>query len=228
MSPLARWLLLACLLGHAALARALETVALWDFDNNTVGPMAAIQAVEPLKRILPEALLARLSQAPGLRLIERARLREILEEQKLGSSALADQETRLRLGRILGAGNMIFGEYLALGPAIRVDVRLVDVETGRILFSEPVIGDAREVIAGMADIADRLARRHGRSPAPNRGEALIDPAVWAIYETGLRQMEEKRYDQAIESFKQALTRSPRFTPAERQIALALERLARGQ
>ena len=123
---------------------------------------------------------------------------------------------------------MIFGEYLALGPAIRVDVRLVDVETGRILFSEPVIGDAREVIAGMADIADRLARRHGRSPAPNRGEALIDPAVWAIYETGLRQMEEKRYDQAIESFKQALTRSPRFTPAERQIALALERLARGQ
>lgn len=223
-----RWLLLACLLGHIAMARALETVALWDFDNNTVGPMAAIQSVEPLKRILPEALLARLAQIPGLRVIERELLREILEEQKLGSSALAERDTRLRLGRILGAGNMIFGEYVALGSAIRVDVRLVEVETARILFSEPVIGGEREVIAGMAGIADQLARRYGQRLAPDQGEAVIDPAVWASYETGLRQMDEKRYDLAIESFKRALTQCPRFTPAEQRIAQALERLARGQ
>ena len=217
LALLALWML-------AGPARADDTLALWDFDNNTVGPMEAIQGVEHLSRILPEALLARLSRTPGLRVVERVRLREVLDEQKLGASAVADQEARLRLGRILGAGNMLFGEYIALGPVIRVDVRLVDVATSRILLAEARTGVEEDLLADMADLAEVIARARGQQAA--KGGATFPPAAWALYETGLRQMDDKQFATAVDTFKQLLVQHPGFAPAERQIGLALERLAR--
>lgn len=219
--------LLLVVLGWSASAQSEDTLAVWDFDNNTVGPLAGIQAVEHLRRVLPEALLARLTQMPGLRVVERVRLREILEEQKLASGDIADADTRLRLGRILGARGMLFGDYVALGPMIRVDVRLVDVTTSRILLAEPVIGVQAEVLAGMNAVADKVAQGYGQQLAPDGAVGVVSPEIWAAYDAGLRQMDEKRYDLAIETFKRVLTLNPRFAPAERQIALALERLARG-
>ena len=65
--------------------------------------------------------------------IERERLFLALEELNLGTSALADESTRLRLGRIVRAQLMIFGGYLVIADTMRLDLRLVDVESGRIL-----------------------------------------------------------------------------------------------
>lgn len=202
-----------------------DTLVLWDFDNNTVGPMEAIQGVEHLSRVLPEALLARLTQIPGLRVVERVRLREILEEQKLGASAVADQDARLKLGRILGAQAMVFGEYIALGPVIRADVRLVDVSTSQILLSEGITGTEEDLLADIQTLAANIATRKGRHAAA-QGGATFPPEAWQLYESGLRQMDEKRFDAAIETFKELLAQHPGFAPAERQIGLALERLAR--
>lgn len=218
--PLALWL-------SAPHVQAQDTIAVWDFDNNTVGPMADIQGVEHLRRILPEALLARLTQVPGLRVVERVKLREILEEQKLASSELAEQESRLRLGRILGARRMVFGDFVALGPMLRVDVRLVDTATSQVLVAEPLIGTQPEALAGMATLANRIAETYGKTVLAEAPEPRVAADIWSAYDEGLRQMDEKRYDQAIETFKRVLTLDARFTPAERQIALALERLARG-
>jgi curli biogenesis system outer membrane secretion channel CsgG len=39
----------------------------------------------------------------------------------------------LRLGRIIGAEQMVFGAFQMVGAVQRVDLRLVDVSTGRIL-----------------------------------------------------------------------------------------------
>ncbi|MEW5788362.1 MAG: CsgG/HfaB family protein [Pseudomonadota bacterium] len=207
--------------------RADDTLVLWDFDNNTVGPMDAIVAVDPLARILPEVMLSRLSRVPGLRVVERVRLREILEEQKLGASEVADQDARLKLGRILGARAMVFGEYLALGPVVRADVRLVDVSTSQILLSEGITGTEEELVAEIQDLAGRIAARQGRHAA-SQGGAGFPPEAWQTYEAGLRQMDDKQFDTAIDTFKQLLAQHPGFSPAERQIGLALERLARKQ
>lgn len=220
-----RILLLALVMTLSGQARAQDTLALWDFDNNTLGTMADIQAAEPLTRVLPEALLSRLSQAPGLRVVERVKLREVLDEQKLGSSELAAQEGRLQLGRILGARGMIFGEYVVMGPVVRVDVRVVDVETSQVLFSEPVQGAEADVIAGMGDLASVVAQHFGQKLLADAGHDHA-PQVWLAYDKGLREMDARRYLDAVETFKSVLKINPTFTPAERQIVLALERLAR--
>ncbi|HOJ14211.1 MAG TPA: CsgG/HfaB family protein, partial [Deltaproteobacteria bacterium] len=71
--------------------------------------------------------------AQGVEVVERERLVAVLEELRLGSSQLADDETRLRVGRITGAREMVFGAYMVVGPTMRLDLRRVDVETGRVV-----------------------------------------------------------------------------------------------
>ena len=65
-------------------------------------------------------------------LVERERLLAILQELNLGSSGLADEATGLRIGRLVGARLMVFGAYQVVASQMRLDLRLVDVETGRV------------------------------------------------------------------------------------------------
>lgn len=217
--------LLAWALALAGMAQATPTMAVWDFDNNTMGSMADIEAMEPLRRIFPESLMARLADAPDLKLVERIYLRELLDEQKLGSSDLADQDARLKIGRLLGARYMLFGDYLALGPVLRMDVRLVDSETSRVLFSEQLTGDQDSVLAGMPDLAVPLLSSLGLAAAQATGVSA-SPDIWREYEQGLAHMEAKRYEQAVEVFRAILRSDAGFKPAERQLVLTLERMAR--
>jgi len=111
------------------------TIAIWPFDVNTIGHATNAIDIESLSDAFPEFIAAELSASPNIRLIERQSLNAILSEQKLGSSALAEESTRLRLGRLSGARWMLFGNYLRLGIAWQVDARLVDVETSRVITS---------------------------------------------------------------------------------------------
>jgi curli biogenesis system outer membrane secretion channel CsgG len=72
-------------------------------------------------------------QGRGYRVVERQRLLALLEELHLGSTALVDESTRLRLGRICGARWMVFGGFQTIGGQVRMDLRLVEVETGKVL-----------------------------------------------------------------------------------------------
>ncbi len=65
-------------------------------------------------------------------LVERERLLAILQELRLGSSDLAAEATGLRIGRIVGARLMLFGAYQVIASQMRVDLRLVEVETGNV------------------------------------------------------------------------------------------------
>ncbi len=66
-------------------------------------------------------------------LVERERLLTILQELNLGSSQLVDEATGLRIGRLVGARLMLFGSYQVVATLMRIDLRLVDVETGRVI-----------------------------------------------------------------------------------------------
>lgn len=203
-----------------------NTVVVWDFDNNTVGPLKTIQAAEPLSRLLPEVLLANLSRLPEVSVVERLRLREILEELKLGASDLSSDETRLRLGKILGAKKMVFGEYVLLAGMVRADIRLVEVETARILLSEPIFGDEQTIFEGTQASAEKIARHIAPSTQETSTVGHFPAEAWSLFNQGLASMDRKAFDEAVEAFRQLLGRYPDFSPAERQLVTALERAAR--
>jgi curli biogenesis system outer membrane secretion channel CsgG len=115
--------------GTVAKASAITTVAVWDMDE--LSPSSGAQP--DLGQALSGRIMEAFESKGKYTLVERQRLILALEELHLGSSELADESTRLRLGNLVGAQAMVFGAYQVIGSSMRLDLRLVDVETGKVL-----------------------------------------------------------------------------------------------
>jgi len=132
-------------------------VAVWDLED--LGPEGS--ALPGLGEALAGRVIQVLDVEGGYQVIERERLVRILEELNLGSGELADEETRLRLGRIAGAQRMVFGSYLVIEGTARIDLRLVEVETGRVLAAAERSAAGRDIQAWLGaagEAAAELAR----------------------------------------------------------------------
>lgn len=202
-------------------------IAVWDFDFHEVA-LPNTPALSQLSRALSEILNEQLLSYPGLQVVERMRLREILDEQKLGSSALADEDARLRLGRIAGAQHMIFGSLVSLGGVTRADVRLVSVQTSQVLTSHEASAKTDELSTAMVDVARALASSlgHGKTASQMITAPNATPATLMFFDQGLALMDLKDFVAAIDVFKKILTSNADFAPAERQLQIALEKLSR--
>jgi hypothetical protein len=120
-------------------------IAVWDLED--LSPFGIAQM--DLGYLLSARIMETVQQAGGYTVVEREKLEIALRELNLGSSSLADASTRLRIGRIAGARLMIFGAYQVVAEQMRLDLRIVDVETGRIIKSA-------EKTAGGGDISGWL------------------------------------------------------------------------
>lgn len=219
-------LAISSLFGAGAQADAIS-IAVWDFDNHEVNHSSA-PALSPLSRALSELLVEQLLFYPTVQVVERMRLREVLDEQKLGSSDLADEDARIRLGRIAGAQYMIFGSLISLGDYSRVDVRLVSVQTSQILTAHEASAKTDDLGTAMEDVARTLATSigHGKTNSGNIHSPNATPATLMLFDQGLALMDQKAFIAAIDVFKKILTNSAGFAPAERQLQIALENLTR--
>ena len=104
-------------------------VAVWDLEN-----LSPLNIPQPdLGELLSVEVIQTLKEKGPWTVVERERLLLALEELGLGSATLADEATRLRLGRLVGARLMVFGGYQVIHREMRLDLRLVEVETGKVL-----------------------------------------------------------------------------------------------
>ncbi|MDX9787857.1 MAG: FlgO family outer membrane protein [Desulfobacterales bacterium] len=104
-------------------------IAVWDLEN--LSPLDPAQA--DLGDLLSAKIMETVRQNEQYTLVERQQLQLVLRELNLGSSSLADASTQLRIGKMVGARLMIFGAYQVIANQMRLDLRIVEVETGRIL-----------------------------------------------------------------------------------------------
>lgn len=117
-------------------------------------------------------------------LVERSRLKEVLEELKLSESGLVDEDSALKVGKVLAADCMLFGSVLERTNSVEIYARMVDTETTEILaatdlYAEDVdIGVLRTLSRGLnLKLADELPvaegtvmRADGRRIAVNLGK----------------------------------------------------------
>ena len=132
--------------------RQTSAVAVWDLENlnpaETIGP--------DMGELLAAKVIETLNESGAFQVVERERLILVLEELSLGSSSLVDEATRLKIGRIVGARLMVFGGYFVLGNMMRLDLRLVEVETGRVVKAAQKTASASD-FAGWLRIAGQAA-----------------------------------------------------------------------
>jgi len=106
------------------------TVAIVYFDYT--GKTAEL---EVLRKGLAQMLISDLSGSDAIRVVERDRIEDLLGELKLQSSAKIDPQSAVKLGKLLGARYLVLGGYFDLQDVLRVDARIVEVETGRVVKS---------------------------------------------------------------------------------------------
>lgn len=85
-------------------------------------------------QFLAEELTTQLFVAtPGrFEVVERRQLQRVLQEHRLSASGLLDAATIASLGKILGIEALITGSIADLGPEVKVNARLIAVESARV------------------------------------------------------------------------------------------------
>jgi hypothetical protein len=98
-------------------------VAVMDFD--------AYGSMDPgIRGAVADMVRARIGDGKNVKIVERAGMEKIMKEQNFSVSDRVDPATAIRLGRLLGAGKMVFGSVSKLDTQYVISVRMVDVETG--------------------------------------------------------------------------------------------------
>jgi curli biogenesis system outer membrane secretion channel CsgG len=121
-------------------------VAVWDLVDHS----HLSEARPELAELLSTQIIDTLKQKRDYTVVERERLLLALEELGLGTTLLVDSATRLRLGRLVGAKLMVFGGYMIIRNLMRLDLRLVDVETGATLKAASQTATATDITAVLA------------------------------------------------------------------------------
>jgi curli biogenesis system outer membrane secretion channel CsgG len=128
-------------------------VAVWNLEN--MNPDEAVGT--DMGELLAAKVIETIKESNRFEVVERERLLLTLEELNLGSSLMVDESTRLRIGRIVGAQFMVFGGYFVLGDMMRLDLRLVQVETGRVVKAAQKTATAGD-LNGWLTVAQEAAR----------------------------------------------------------------------
>lgn len=124
------------------------SVAVFDFED--VSPFKTAKA--DISGFLTNRAIETIDGAGRFDVVERQQLAMVLEELQIGTSNLADRETQLKLGGITGARLMVFGNYQIIENQLRLDVRLVDVESGRVLNAVSKVAE-ENTLPGWLDAA---------------------------------------------------------------------------
>ena len=131
-------------------------IAVLPFDVAQLPP--AVLAESGLNFVFSNMLLTELDANPAFRIVDRRALLEVMREFDLVGSPDVDPQTQAELGRRVFARYMVGGNYFDDRGDLRLDVRVIDVETTEIVLTARVRGDdVSELIFNLAEeVADGI------------------------------------------------------------------------
>jgi TolB-like protein len=118
------------------------TVAVLPFECLSADDPKSVALADRISSLVRSSL----ENAGRFDMVERSRLESVLTELELSKSTKFDQSQVARIGKLLGARRLVLGDYFHLGGSLRVNVRFVDTETGRILWAAGHDGPAHDVV----------------------------------------------------------------------------------
>jgi TolB-like protein len=137
--------------------------------------------VTELGRYLADELEGALvATGSGIDLVDRTRLKTILQEYKLASTGLIDPATARKVGNISGAKLLITGTLTPLGNTVRFSIKVLNTTDGRIvaassgyLLRTPAITD---LLNQGTTVESRRNAAAPMAPAPQPMRAQTQPA----------------------------------------------------
>ncbi len=91
-----------------------------------------LQVTPDLASAVTEMLRTGISEAGNLTIVDRQKTQDLMREQGFQYSDLADPATAVKLGKMLGVSNMLYGSLSKVGSKFTITVHMTDVQTGAI------------------------------------------------------------------------------------------------
>ncbi len=149
--------------GMVALKRRIGVV---DFENKTT------YGANRLGTSASDILITELAKSGKFIVVERDKLDKLMGEQKLGMTGAIDPNTAAKVGKILGLNAIVTGSISQFGEQTEgseylitqsksqvvkcsVDIRVVDAETGQILYADSGSGLAKKHTGGVLGLGTR-------------------------------------------------------------------------
>jgi TolB-like protein len=196
---------------HAAPARPLaaRSVAVLDFENLSGDP-----ALDWMGRALGELLGSALLRSEDLDVYDAQRLAELSDVPGAGGARLAALERH-------GIGRAVTGSILRSGTRVRIEARVIEVATGRVLHTDSAEGDAGEdlfhlagnIIHGLETALeiDLLGLETGDAWLRRITTHSVD--AYRVYLRGHAAFIDSRWAEAARAYEQALTIDSTFVAA---------------
>lgn len=200
----------------------LPTVAVLDFNSFMMGEDGG--AAVNLGKAITAMLVTEFSNRPGIRVIERAQLNDMLREQDLVLSGRVDESSAIQIGKLIGAQYVLLGQASSIVDNLRMDIRAVDVETSEVVAVLKKSDKTSELLQVVVDLADEFGEQlHLTPPADRHPVESIPVAATIAFSRAVDYEDRGDIEQAIEYYEKTLEIHPNHRDAQR----ALERLRGG-
>jgi TolB-like protein len=204
-----------------ASAAAPPTVAVLPFRDLSGGRGRVGEAIR-------ETVTVDLQAVAGLRVLERAQIDRVLREQDAAlARADADAIASVRLGTLLGASLVVAGAYQKSGPRVRLTARFVKVETGEVVGTAKIDGDATDLLALEDRVTEALVRSAGLDPRKALAARRPRPKLrsWKTIELYGDAAVEPDEPKRARLLQAALAEDPDFAYAARDLEALQARMA---
>jgi eukaryotic-like serine/threonine-protein kinase len=171
-----------------------------------------------------DLLTTDLAQTKNLDVISTERIRGLISGRAKPGESLPPEQAQ-RVAKEAGADMFVSGGFLKVGEGFRLDLRVQDTSTGKVLLADKVEGENPQAVFSMVD---KATARIVSELAPAGGPVEVSAAVLTSnlealhnYEQGISYAERFLYDQATASFRRATQLDPQFAMAYYRLADAI-------
>ncbi len=204
------------------------TVAVLPLDN-----ISKKGELEWLSEGIPESMIAKLQNVRSLHMVERMRIRRVIEELKLGMSGMVDPNTAQAAGKLIGADTVLIGSFMESRGELRITMRLVKVEQGSVLHALEETGLLDRIFQVQDRLAERLVAALGYRVEADESRRMTLSATnslnaYQFYVRGRDQyfrFNREGYEKAAELYREAIRLDPGFVLAHAGIGDALATLS---
>jgi len=174
---------------------------------------------DALERGIAGMMISELSQNPAARVVERQEVQRLVDEQNLGAQGRVDPQTASKVGKLVGARYYVLGTFIDFYGDFRVDVRLVNTETGEVVKTESERMQRDHMYDIIRNVAARLMKDASLPPlqrpaGDQRMSRQVPTEALTYYSRALLYQDRGQRDKAIDMYNKALAVFPEYAEAQ--------------
>jgi serine/threonine protein kinase/tetratricopeptide (TPR) repeat protein len=219
---LATWLYVSRPAPREVVTDSRPSVAVLYFENNT-----GDASLDWLRTALTDMLVTDLSQSPRMQVLGTETLYQILKEMNRLDERVTSLEVVQEVAEKGDVNHVLLGSFTRAGDTIRINVRLQEATTGKILTSEKVEGQGESAIFPMVDdltrrIKEGFELRQADAAVADRDltEITTDSVeAYRSYAEGVHLIDQGHFTEAIPLFEKAVEVDPEFAMALAKLSI---------